>query len=243
MTKLKSKVKEILNNVGIGSTNSDGGTAVAESNNENLSYKISNKSKNADKLKLHRDFLKSIESDENNRLTLIESKSSQMVGQSGLIFALMGLFIPLIIDKIDGFYPKLFIVIPLGFAFLFYLLTIHNAAKNLDIKKYRYSRSMAINVIEHKDGTEEDFLIEEINDLLYSTKQNSLINDDKGTNLIRSYYAFRIANILTAVIGVLLCFFILISNSNVKKDEKNNEPEKTKVVSLIIGFSKSPDSK
>ena len=183
---------------------------------QDLEYAPKNKTKTEDKLKLHRDFLKSLEAEENNRLTLIENKTTQLVAQTGVIFALLSLFIPLVIDKIDAFYLKLIIFVPLGLAFLFYLLTIHNAAKNFNVRKFKYSRSKATNVIKHKDGTAEDFLIEEIEDLLYSTKVNAGINDAKASNLIFSYNCFKVANILTAVLGILLCVSLLFIKQ--KKD-------------------------
>jgi hypothetical protein len=183
---------------------------------QDFEYAPKNKTKTEDRLKLHRDFLKSLEAEENNRLTLIENKTTQLVAQTGVIFALLSLFIPLVIDKIDAFYLKLIIFIPLGLAFLFYLLTIHNAAKNFNVKKFKYSRSKATNVIKHKDNTAEDFLIEEIEDLLYSTKVNVGINDTKASNLIFSYNCFKVANVLTAVLGILLCTSLLFIKQ--KKD-------------------------
>ena len=188
-------------------------SGLTEEEAQNLKY-LCNKptKKDNEKLKLHRDFLKSIESDENSRLVVLESKSSQIVAQTGVIFALLSLFIPLVIDKIDGFGWKLSIIILLVFAFLFYLLTIYNGARNLNIGKYIYSRSKPINVITLQNKSEEEFLIEEINDLLYASKQNSKTNNAKGSNLIHAYNSFKIANIIAAVIGVLLCTAALLTH-------------------------------
>jgi len=207
-----NKVIEKLNQIGFFVGKADvAPTAVAA-----LEYNVGNATRNAEKLKLHRDFLKSLETEENNRLTLIENKTTQLVAQTGVIFALLSLFIPLVNDKIDSFNLKLLIFIPLGLAFLFYLLTIHNAAKNFNVKKFNYIRSLPTNVIKHKDGTIEDFLEEEINDLLLSTKTNLEINNDKASNLIYSYNCFKVANILTAVLALLLCATLLFTER--KKD-------------------------
>jgi hypothetical protein len=202
--------REFFDNVGLISLASADNTALTASEAQNLKYP-NGQGNNKEKLKMHRDFLKSIEVDENSRLTLLESKSSQIVAQTGVIFALLSLFVPLVIDKIDGFGWKLSIVIFLVLAFLFYLLTIHNGAKNLNIGKYIYSRSVPENVITHRNKSEGEFLIEEINDLLYSSRQNSKTNHFKGTNLIHAYNSFKIANTMAAVIGILLCTAVLFT--------------------------------
>lgn len=203
-----SKAREIFNHIGLFVVEADGGEP---DDAANLKYVSKNKTKDVEKLKLHRDFLKSLEADENNRLTLLENKTTQMVAQTSVIFALLSLFIPLVIDKIDAFSLKLLVFIPLALAFLFYLLTIHNAAKNFNLKKFKYSRSLPTNVIKFKDAPAEDFLVEEIDDLLYSTKTNLKINNLKASNLIYSYNSFKIANILTAVLGILLCVSLLFT--------------------------------
>ncbi len=209
-----NKVREIFNHIGLLVVESD----AAQEDTADLKYLPQNKLKNKDeeKLKLHRDFLKSLEAEENNRLTLLENKTTQMVAQTSVIFALLSLFIPLVIDKVDSFNFKLLIFIPLALAFLFYLLTIHNAAKNFNLKKFKYSRSLPTNVIKFKDAPAEDFLVEEINDLLFSTKTNLQINNLKASNLIYSYNCFKIANLLTAVLGIALCFSLLFIKQ--KKD-------------------------
>lgn len=142
-----------------------------------------------------------------------------MVAQTSVIFALLSLFIPLVIDKIDSFNLKLLICIPVALAFLFYLLTIHNAAKNFNVKKFKYSRSLPTNVVKFKDASAEDFLIEEINDLLYSTITNLQINNVKASNLIYSYNCFKIANFLTSRNSIV--FFA--SFYSTKKRPGNNQ--------------------
>lgn len=203
-----SKLRENFNYIGLLVKEAD---AVQKEDDTCLKYVPQNKSKNKDeeKLKLHRDFLKSLETEENNRLTLLENKTTQMIAQTSVIFALLSLAIPLVVDKVDAFYLKLLVFVPLVLAFVFYLLTIHNAAKNFNVKKFRYSRSLPTNVIKLKDASVEDFLIEEINDLLYSTKTNLEINNVKASNLIYSYNCFKIANLFTAVLGIALCVSLL----------------------------------
>lgn len=227
-----NKVKEMFNHIGFFVVGDDDQADAAA-----LEYDVKDKTKDAEKLKLHRDFLKSLETEENNRLTLIENKTTQLVAQTGVIFALLSLFIPLVTDKIDSFYLKLLIFIPLGLAFLFYLLTIHNAARNFNVKKFKYSRSLPTNVIKHKDGTIGDFLAEEINDLLHSTRVNLKINNTKASNLIYSYNCFKVANTLTAVLAILLCATLLFTER--KKDPITIE-KPVKIENYIPPVSPTP---
>lgn len=209
-----NKIREIFNHIGLFVVVND----IAQADEGNLKYAPQNKpkSKDEDKLKLHRDFLKSLEAEENNRLTLLENKTTQMIAQTSVIFALLSLAIPLVVDKVDAFYLKLLVFIPLVLAFVFYLLTIYNALKNFNVKKFKYSRSLPTNVIKLKDASAEDFLIEEINDLLYSTRTNLDINNVKASNLIYSYNCFKVAILFTAILGISLCVSLLFIKQ--KKD-------------------------
>jgi hypothetical protein len=98
----------------------------------------------------HMQYLKALMDGEDSRLVLIESKSSQLIGQTGLIFSLLSLFVPLLIDKVDGlsFYLKATLLIILLFAFGFYLLTIRNALKNYNVRKFQYSSPAPKNVLD-----------------------------------------------------------------------------------------------
>lgn len=105
----------------------------------------------SENIRMHRDFLKSIEAEENNRLNLIESKTSQIISQTGVTFALLSLFIPIFTDKISdqNFIVKTIFILILIISYLFYALTIHNAIKNFNIKKFVYGKSSPINVIKY----------------------------------------------------------------------------------------------
>lgn len=158
------------------------------------------------RLKLHRDFLKSIENDENSRVMSIENKTSQLISQTGIIFALLSLFIPLILDKIEFIQLKLIFLGILFWVYVLYSLTIYNGLKNYFIKKFPYSRVSAANVITHKDSSEEVFLVEEIRDLLHCIDANTRLTNRKGRNLNYAYIAFRNATVLSGVLVLLLCF-------------------------------------
>ncbi|HYV90915.1 MAG TPA: hypothetical protein VE978_03995 [Chitinophagales bacterium] len=165
------------------------------------------------KIKAHKGLLKALEKKEDDRLTIIDSKTSQIVTYTGIIFSALSLFIPILLDKISdhSLFARIIFIIVLVFAFLFYVLTIHNAIRNYNIGKFHYSRSDPNNVIKYQDKSESEFTNIEIKDLLYSYNQNSKTNDEKANNLIYAYRAFRIANAMTAIIGALICSSLLFA--------------------------------
>jgi hypothetical protein len=199
-----SRLQDILWYIGLGTEGTSDEVAI-----EYSSYKP--KAKDLKKLESHRDYLKSIVNEENNRLNSFDTKTTQLVAQTGVIFALLSLFVPLVIDKIEGFYLKIIVLIPLFLAFLFYLRTIQNAAKNFNVKKFKYGKSLPTTVINHRDTTIEEFLIEEIQDLIFSAEKNFQTNNSKANNLIQAYNSFRVANVLAALLGILLCASILFT--------------------------------
>lgn len=164
-----------------------------------------------DKIRTHRDFLRSIEAEENNRLNLLETKTSQLVSQTGIIFSLLSLFIPFFIDKIsdESLILKIGFLLILITAFGSYILTIHHAIKNYNVKKYIYSKPSPNNVLQYQNESVESFDQVEVKDLLYSINQNQKTNNKKADNLIYSYRTFKIGNITTAVLVGVLCYSLL----------------------------------
>jgi hypothetical protein len=69
----------------------------------------------------HITYLNRLNEDENGRLTLIEAKTSQLISQTGIIFSLLSLFVPLLIDKVSGVtvWIKILLLILLLLAFLY----------------------------------------------------------------------------------------------------------------------------
>ncbi|MCK6611820.1 MAG: hypothetical protein L6Q78_12370 [Bacteroidia bacterium] len=182
-----------------------------------------------DKIKAHKEFLKSIEAEENSRLSLIENKTSQLVSQTGIIFSLLNLFIPIFIDKVSGqtLLIRLLFLVILILAFLFYMLTIRNAIKNFNIKNFIYSKPSPTNVLKYQDKTTDEFTAIEIKDLLHGANQNLKTNNTKATNLIHSYNSFKVANTLTALLGVLICCSLLF----IKPKVQDKTPDSNKSTS------------
>jgi len=63
-------------------------------------YNLTSKA-DSDKIIHHKNFLKSVLEDENNRLGYIENKTSQIISQTSIVFSLVGLFIPIIINRFE----------------------------------------------------------------------------------------------------------------------------------------------
>jgi hypothetical protein len=164
-----------------------------------------------EKLELHKSFLQGIQKDELARLTVIETKTSQLFSQTGIIIAILGFFVPLIVDKLDAPLLRLTFIGLLFIAAFFYLRTIHSAGKNLNIRKFKYPRSKAETVLDPDLRTVNQFHAEEIRDLLHSIPIHVDLNNKKGSNLLKAHNSFKIANILTAVLSIALCITISIT--------------------------------
>lgn len=169
-------------------------------------YKLENDEK---KSEAHKNYLKNIEDEESSRLTLIEGKTSQLISQTGIIFSLLSLFVPILIDKVTDlhFFVKLLLLILLISAFCFYMLTIRNALKNFNVKNFTYSKPSPKNVLNLQNKGLDAFYAEEVRDLLYCINENLKINNRKATNLLHSYNSFKIANTAT---GILVAFFSIV---------------------------------
>lgn len=187
-------------------------------------YKLST---DKDKVEAHKNYLQNIENEESNRLTLIEGKTSQLISQTGIIFSLLSLFVPILVDKVDSlnFFSKLVLLILLVTAFLFYMLTIRNALKNFNVKEFKYSKPSPQNVLKLQDKDLLHFYSEEVKDLLYTINNNLKINNKKATNLIHSYNSFKIANITTGILVSLFSVMLLLFNSKADEVEINKPLE------------------
>lgn len=213
-----SKISKILNCVGLW-------PEVVKENEQRALVEYQEGKK--EKLELHKAFLQGLQRDEDSRLTLIESKTSQLFSQTGIIIAILGLFIPLIGEKIRPPWVQIPFIIFLCFAGFFYLLTIINAGKNFDIHKFKYPRSTASNVLNKDLKTGNDFIAEEIRDLLYSIPIHIKLNNKKGSNLLKAHTSFKVANILTVLLAVALCIAMLLSY-------RKNDTLKVKIDGVVL---------
>lgn len=201
-------------------------------NYKSIDYNLTDDSS---KIKAHKDFLKSTLDEENNRLVAIESKTNQLVSQTSVVFSLLSLTIPIIIDKTEDahFLIRLGLIFLVLIAFSFYFLAIYNSLKNYNVKNFNYSVASPSNVIDFKDKSEAEFEAELVRDYLDSINVNIAVNNKKATNLLHSNTAFKYGNIATALIVLLISFMVLF----LKKENNSIEIENPKKV--IVSNSKN----
>lgn len=170
-----------------------------------------------EKIILHKEFLKSVLEEENHRLGFIENKTSQIISQTSIVFSLLGLFVPIVMDRFEdtALFLKISIIGLLLVTFLFYLFSITNALKNFDIKKFKYPRANPSNVLDLKTNSIEQFNAELVRDYLYSIDKAVKINNEKGTNLLHAHKAFKLGIFLTGILVMLVCIILFFS----KKEE------------------------
>jgi hypothetical protein len=201
---MREKLKKILRPLGLYSITAR--STVADYNSSDYTQVNDDKTSEA-----HITYLNKLNEEENGRLTLIEAKTSQLISQTGIIFSLLSLFVPLLIDKVSDvtIWIKILLLILLLLAFLCYMLTINNALKNFKITDFPYSNPSAKNVINLQASPVSEFHNEIIRDLLHGLQVNKKLNNIKGTNLLHSYNAFKTANALTAALVSCFCIALL----------------------------------
>lgn len=158
-----------------------------------------------DNLGLKLQYLKDTIAQEDSRLQILESKTSLLTGQTGIIFSLVGLFIPLYLDKFSHVpgplkYSAVFVfVMSLGL----YLNTILQAIRSLNITRFSYARRNPVTV-QLNYATEEQFQVEEVKDLIFCIEQNTALNNYKGGSLIAAYHSFRLGNVAIGILSFLI---------------------------------------
>ncbi|MCT4073852.1 hypothetical protein HZP85_14405 [Elizabethkingia anophelis] len=191
-----------------------------------------------EKIQAHKEFLISALQEENNRLNYVENKTTQIISQTSIVFSLVGLIIPIVIDRFDDMYfpVRVILILLLIGGFFMYLLSISNALKNFNIKNFKYPYANPSNVIDLKDKSIEEFNSELVRDYLYSINKTVHINNVKGSNLLHAYKAFKIANYITGIIIVVICFLILFikQKENINRVKIENPIEIKQTKSKII---------
>lgn len=225
-----NKIYEFLKSIGLRKVGN-----FPEPFNYNAATYTLNSSVDSEKILSHKEFLKSVADEENSRLSFIENKTSQIISQTSIVFSLLGLFMPIIIDKTGdaNIYIKIVIILLVLIAFVFYLLTINNALKNFNIKNFSYSVSNPENVLTFQNNTIEEFNSELVRDYLYCINKNIVINNRKATNLLHSHNTFKFANIVTGIIVVLLSVMILFLKNDDPKIQIEKPVKIDKLDSLI----------
>lgn len=162
-----------------------------------------------DNIQLKLEYLKSLDAQEVERQATIDTKTSHLIGQTGVIFSLVGLFIPMYFDKFSGLDLVYQIVVISIFllTLLFYLFAIAHATKYLNVKNYKYAQRSTATVKKNYQRN-KDLRIEEVKDLIFSIEKNTGINNRKAGNLIYGYRCFRAGNVMVGVLSLLLLISI-----------------------------------
>jgi hypothetical protein len=168
----------------------------------------------------HLIYLKDLLEFQRDRQSTIENKTSQLVGQSSVVFSLVALFVPLFYDKfIDTeLLVKIILLSLFLLAFIFYLFTIIHSTRALSIHKYRYSTGDPKTVL--SKNSSKEFVEEQISDLVFSINLNSYSNDQKGTNLILAHRTFSFGNRVFALLAFVLCLLSFFSPNRQSTEEE-----------------------
>lgn len=154
------------------------------------------------------EYVKGIFQFEENRQSTIENKISQIIGQSGVVFSLAGLFIPLFFDKLDGIdlWKKVILISLFLIAIFFYLWSILKATQSYQINNYKYATGDPDTVINHKDEAQLKKVI--VKDLIYSCKVGEISNNHKANKLLFANNAFKSGSITMGILLLFFCFFV-----------------------------------
>jgi|GEM_PF-923497 len=158
----------------------------------------------------HRDYLLRLEDGEEKRLEGIESKTTQLIAQSGIVFSLLSIFIPILVEKSADIFLlyRIAIFVLLLISISFYILSIINAAKNYLVNRFQYAAPTPETVIEFGASTKEAFLNEQIKDLIKTIKVGKHQNNRKASNLIHSSRSFQVANIFSAILVIVFALVL-----------------------------------
>jgi hypothetical protein len=192
----------------------------------------------------HRDYLLHLEDGEEKRLEGIESKTTQLIAQSGIVFSLLSIFIPILVEKSADIFLlyRIVIFVLLLISISFYILSIINAAKNYLVNRYQYAAPTPETVIEFGARTKEAFLSEQIKDLIKTIKVGKHQNNRKASNLIHSSRSFQVANVFSAILVIIFALVLFNRKSEVEPTVIKN-PLKIEGMDSLIKAIKEQDLK
>jgi hypothetical protein len=162
---------------------------------------------NEGEYQLYSDLLESLIQDEKERLSSIETKALQFVGQVSIVTTILGLFVPSILDKVPSSMIGLKIALVIGVAViaLLFVYSIICALRNSNVSKFIFVSPSEDLIPLHQKGKLPKLKYEIINDKLLQVKASSHTINAKASNVIYSFRAFKAAMI------VLLAYMIIYS--------------------------------
>jgi hypothetical protein len=178
-----------------------------------------------DNLDLKTEYLKTLDAQENDRRASIDTKTSQLIGQTGIIFSIVSLFITNFISKFNSWHIWFqvliiaFFLITLGL----YLMAIIKATEYLNIHKYKYGQRN-VSTVSQVFASEEAFKTEEIKDMIYSIERNTKVTNQKCNNLVYAHRFFRVGTISVGILSVLMILSAYITSPAVTTTIKLEQP-------------------
>lgn len=197
-----------------------------------------------DNLDLKIEYLKALDDRENERRTSIDTKTSQLIGQTAIIFSIVSLFISNFISKF-GTWPLLVQVLLISVFMLtlwLYLMTIIKATEYLNIHKYSYGQRSTTTVSKIFE-TSEDFQIEEIKDVIYAIERNTQVTNLKCNNLVYAHRFFRFGTIMVGVLAGLMILTAYITPAKQDTVIKIDQPLKVEHMDSISNYIKQLSGK
>lgn len=146
---------------------------------------------------------------EGERQKVIETKMSQLIGQTSLTFALFNLFIPHFksyISDINICVSYLIIILFFTTLVLLFLATYYSI-RHMSPKLYNYRAGSIDNVFHYQ--LKKEFVEERIDDLLLCIQNNREINDKKAEKLSVAYNLFVLGIAFAGLLGVIIICSLL----------------------------------
>lgn len=166
-------------------------------------------------------YLKDVFQHEESRQATIENKISQLLGQSGIVFSLASLLIPLFYDKLHDYgLMKQIALSALFFAsILSYMWSIHKTTQTFQINKFKYSTITAVTMLKYPVLSKLQEVL--ITDYIFACKTNTLSNNSKANKLIFANNAFKTGNVFMGILLVTFSFFIITGDQVKSASEVN----------------------
>lgn len=185
-------------------------------------------------------YLDSLFEYEEDRQKTIENKLSHLIGQTGLVFALSSLFIPLFYSYLRNTSFCLVIVCVILFVIALVMLSwcILIVTKTLDVRHYKYMTG-SISSLNKQYDTIQDFNKMEIEDMKKCIETNSITNNLKATHLIRASRKFAIGIISIGILSLVILSGLMITDSSMNKIEITNQVNTENTERALIDISRN----
>jgi hypothetical protein len=163
---------------------------------------------------LYKNYLSDINEGLERRRMSIETKTSQIIGQSGIIISIFGLFFSFIVNDLIT-QPVFWQVLITAFCLIclfHYITAICHATRNLMINNFRYQTQSSSTITNsQRQDTQIGFLNMEIKDLLEIIRTSEETDNIKGDHLVCASRCFQIANITFGIIVIAMILLTVIN--------------------------------